>query len=50
MGNFLITKPDIRLEPRESGKPIYFIAAEGPVVTIDLPENSICHMKNIILA
>lgn len=37
--NIKITKPGIKIEPRDKDKPVYLLGNEGPVITVDLKDN-----------
>ena len=44
-----ITKPNIKIEPREKDKPVYLIGTEGPLITVELPPGETCILKKLIL-
>lgn len=49
--NVVITKPGIRIEPRDKDKPVYLLGNEGPVVKIDMAErNHYVVLKRLLLA
>ena len=45
-----ITKPGLKIEPRDKDKPVYIIGNEGPVITVDLKENEFVVIKKILIA
>lgn len=36
--NVKITKPGIKIEPRDKDKPVYLLGNEGPVIKVDLKD------------
>jgi hypothetical protein len=48
--NVKITKPGLKIEPRDKDKPVYLLGNEGPVINVDLKENQYVVIKKILLA
>lgn len=49
--NVKITKPGIKIEPRDKDKPVYLLGNDGPVIKIDLKEKEqFVVIKKILLA
>jgi len=49
--NVRITKPGIKIEPKEKDKPVYIVGNDGPVFTIDLPsKDNFVVIKKILMA
>lgn len=49
--NVKITKPGIKIEPRDKDKPVYLLGNDGPVLTIDLKEKEhFVVIKRILIA
>ena len=36
--NVTITKPGIKIQPRDKDKPVYLLGNDGPVIKVDLKE------------
>ena len=36
--NILVTKPGIKIEPRDKDKPVYLLGNEGPVIKVEMAE------------
>ena len=49
--NVKITKPGIKIEPRDKDKPVYLLGNDGPVIKVDLKEKEhFVVIKKILLA
>lgn len=48
--NVKITKPGIKIEPRDKDKPVYLLGNDGPVIKVDLKEKQFLVIKRILLA
>jgi hypothetical protein len=49
--NVRITKPGIKIEPRDKDKPVYLLGNDGPAITVDLKEKEhFVVIKKILLA
>jgi hypothetical protein len=49
--NVKITKPGIKIEPRDKDKPVYLLGNDGPVIRVDLKEKEhYVVIKRILLA
>mmetsp|Transcript_40553 Transcript_40553/g.39078 ORF Transcript_40553/g.39078 Transcript_40553/m.39078 type:complete len:85 (+) Transcript_40553:564-818(+) len=48
--NVRITKPGIKIEPRDKDKPVYLLGNEGPVITVDLQDNQFVVIKKLLIA
>ena len=48
--NIKITKPGLKIEPREKDKPVYLLGNDGPVIKVDLKDKQYVVIKKLILA
>ena len=48
--NVEITKPGLKIEPREKDKPVYLLGNDGPVLKVKLKENQYIVIKKLLLA
>ena len=48
--NVKITKPGIKIEPRDKDKPVYLLGNDGPVIKVDLKDKQYVVIKRILLA
>jgi hypothetical protein len=48
--NVKITKPGIKIEPRDKDKPVYLLGNDGPVIKVDLKDKQFVVIKRILLA
>jgi hypothetical protein len=45
----VITTPGIKIEPIDKDKPVYLIGNDGPVITIDLPQDDSLVLNSLII-
>jgi len=48
--NVKITKPGIKIEPRDKDKPVYLLGNDGPVIKVDLKDKQYVVIKRLLLA
>lgn len=48
--NIKITKPGIKIEPRDKDKPVYLLGNDGPVIKVDLKDKQYVVIKRILMA
>lgn len=49
--NVVISKPGIKIEPRDKDRPVYLLGNEGPVIKVDMKErNHYLVLKRVLLA
>jgi hypothetical protein len=48
--NVKITKPGIKIEPRDKDKPVYLLGNDGPVIKVDLKDKQYVVVKRLLLA
>ena len=48
--NIKITKPGIKIEPRDKDKPVYLLGNDGPVIKVDLKDKQYVVIKRILIA
>jgi len=49
--NIVISKPGIKIQPRDKDKPVYLLGNEGPVIKIEMAErNHYLVLKRVLLA
>lgn len=49
--NVTITKPGIKIEPRDKDKPVYLLGNDGPVIKVDIKDkDKFIVIKKILLA
>lgn len=48
--NVKITKPGLKIEPRDKDKPVYLLGNDGPVIKVDLKDKQFIVIKKLLLA
>lgn len=46
----VITKPGLKIEPRDKDKPVYLLGNDGPVIKVDLKDKQFIVIKKLLLA
>lgn len=48
--NVKITKPGIKIEPRDKDKPVYLLGNDGPVIRVELKDKQYVVIKRLLMA
>lgn len=48
--NVKITKPGIKIEPRDKDKPVYLLGNDQPVIKVDLKDKQYVVIKRLLMA